>query len=125
MEWPTGRGIAFKEMLAVVLSAAVWGREWSGTHVRGHCDEAIMHMVTNRHSKNPELMHLLCCLFFIEAEHSFTLSLAHIAGVDNDLADDLLRNNLSSFLAKVPLVSPLLTRLPPALVEHQLDTDGT
>ena len=49
-------GIAFKEMFAVVVSVAVWGRRWRGQQVLGHCDnEAVVHMMASRSSKNPDL----------------------------------------------------------------------
>ena len=48
-------------------------------------------------------MHLLRCLFFIEAQ----LQLAtHIAGVHNNLAHDLSCNRHSSFLSKAPWATP-------------------
>ena len=128
LQWPLGIqwGIAFKELFAVVLSAAVWGREWRGKRVLGHGDnESVTHMLAGRSSRNPELMHLLRCLFFIEAQHGFTLSLVHISGVNNDLADDLSRDRLVSFLSKVPGAQPLPTPLPPPLLELLFDTKGT
>ena len=128
LQWPQSceLGIAFKELFVVVLSAAAWGKGWRGCQVLGHCDnEAVTHVVRSRSSKNPQLMHLLRCLFFIEAECAFALSLVHIAGVDNDLADDLSRDKLSSFLAKVPQAQPLPTPLPPPLLELLFDTEGT
>ena len=128
LRWPEGleRDIAFKELFAVVLAAAVWGRGWCGERVRGHCDSQVATDVLRaRSSRNPELMHLLRCLFFIEAEHKFVLSVVHIAGVANDLADDLSRDQLASFLSKVPQASPLPTPIPPPLVELLLDTRGT
>ena len=115
--------IAFKELLAVVLSTEVWGSEWTGTHVLCYCDnEAATHMVASRSSKNPDLMHLLRCLFFIEAQFSFTLTLKHIPGVENDRADDLSRNNLSSILSKVLDAQKIPTPLPQPLLELLLDT---
>lgn len=85
----------------------------------------VTHMAAKRHSKNPELMHLLRCLFFIEAEHSFTLSLIHIAGVENDLADDLSRNNLSSFFAKVPVPNTSSSGSGGASLQHERNVDLT
>jgi hypothetical protein len=126
--WPQDRdkGIAFKELFAVVVATAVWGRTWRGQVVRAHCDnEAVVWVMSSRTSKNPELMHLLRCLFFIEAELGFSLSVVHIAGVANDLADDLSRDRLSSFLLKVPRARPLPTPIPPPLLELMLDTAGT
>ena len=53
-----------------------------------------------------------------EAKHQFTMSIVHIAGVDNDLADDLSRNQLPSFLQKAPQAQPLPTPIPPRLPEY-------
>ena len=80
--------------------------------------------MASRSSKNPQLMHLLRCVFFIEAGFGFTLSVVHIAGVANNLADDLSRDKLVSFLQKVP-TAQLQTPLPPPLIELLLDTAGT
>lgn len=60
-------------------------------------------------------MHLLRCLFFIEAHYQFELTATHIAGVANSLADDLSRNALSSFLSKAPHMEPNPTPIPPLL----------
>lgn len=127
-QWPAGRdmGIAFKELFALVVSTAVWGKDWRGQRVLGYCDnEAVVHMLASRSSKNPELMHLLRGLFFIEAESNFSLSVVHITGVANDLADDLSRDRAMSFLSKVPHARPLPTPLPLPLLELLLDTNGT
>ena len=124
-QWPASlqRGIAFKELFAVVMAAAVWGAQWRARRIRGHCDnQAVTDMFRSRTSKEPHIMHLLRCLFFIEAKHQFTMSIVHIAGVDNDLADDLSRNQLPSFLQKAPQAQPLPTPIPPRLPELLLDT---
>ena len=53
-----------------------------GQLVRTHCDnEAVVHIMASRTSKNPELMHLLRCIYFIEASLGFSLSVRHISGV--------------------------------------------
>jgi len=59
-------GIAFKELFAAIVSAAMWGKTWRGQQVRAHCDnEAAVHVMASRSSKNPGLMPLLRCMFFI------------------------------------------------------------
>ena len=68
-------------------------------------------------------MHLL--IFFIEADKGFSLSVVHVRGVANDLADDLSRDRLTSFLSKVPTAEQLPTPLPPSLLRLLLDTRGT
>jgi len=47
-EWPQGlsQGITFKDMFAVIVAAAVWGREWRGQHILSRCDnEAVTHVI--------------------------------------------------------------------------------
>ena len=60
-------------------------------------------------------MHLLRCLYFVEATHRFELGSTYITSSDNDLADDLSRNNLSSFYSKVPQANKEPARVP---VQH-------
>jgi len=69
-------------------------------------------------------MHLLRCLFFLEATYQFELTAAHVAGKDNQLADDLSRNQLSSFRSKVPQADQDPSSIPvdlPRLLFHELD----
>lgn len=47
-------------------------------------------------------MHLLCCLFYLEAWFQFDLMAADILGSVNILEDDLSRDCLPSFLSKAP-----------------------
>ena len=54
-------------------------------------------------------MHMLCSLFFFEASLGFILSAKHIPGSQNDIADDLSKNRLSSFFTKVPYADVLPT----------------
>ena len=55
-------------------------------------------MLRSRTSKEPDLMHLLRCLFFFEAWYSFQISSSHIAGEANTLADAISRNNMVSVM---------------------------
>lgn len=108
--------IVVKEMLPIVIAAAVWGREWRG-HIVCHCDnQAVVAVLASRTSRLQHLMHLLRTLYFFEAFHGFQLQCIHIPGLKNDIADDLSRNNLSSFLLKVPAANPVACVLPPPLL---------
>ena len=90
--------IAAKEFIPIV-AAAVWGREWQGKVVGCRCDnQVVMAVLHSRTSKEPGIMHLLRCLIFFEARFSFHIIASHIAGVENSLADDISRNNMSSVL---------------------------
>ena len=109
--------IVIKEMLPIVIAAAMWGRKWQGHLVTCHCDnQAVVAVLASRTSRLQHLMHLLRCLYFFEAYHGFQLKCIHIAGLKNDIADDLSRNNLSSYFSKVPEASPLPGVLPPSLM---------
>ena len=102
------------------------GKGWHGRRVLVHCDnEAAVHMLASRSSRDAQLNHLLRCLFFIEAEFNFALSGTHIAGVDNHLADDLSRDKLSCFLSKLPQAHTLPSPIPKPLTTALLDTHAT
>ena len=114
--------IMVKEMLAVVLACAVWGSSWQGHHVTVHCDnQAVVACIRSRTSHNSHIMHMLRTLAFIEAANGLSLAPQYISTGDNHLADDLSRNNLFSFLSKVPQADRWATSLPSQLVELLLD----
>ena len=60
----------------------------------------------SRTSRDRGLMHLLRCLVFVEAHHQCHPVPEYIDTRANHLADDLSRNNASSFLLKVPDTNP-------------------
>ena len=78
-------------------------------------------IISSRSCRNQSLMHLLQCLFFMEAQLQFELTSTHIAGVHNTLADDLSHNWRSSFLSKAPWVTPHPSPAPVQLVALLLD----
>lgn len=90
--------IATKELVPIVMAAAIWGKYWVGLVVSCRCDnEAVVAVLNSRTSRDYSLMHLLRCLTFFEAKFSFRTVASHIAGVENSLADALSRNNLPFF----------------------------
>ena len=66
-------------------------------------------------------MHLLRCLFFMEAHFQFELIATHIAGVHYGLADDLSCNRRSFFLSKAPWATPHPPPVPAQLAALLLD----
>ncbi len=85
-------GIAAKELIPIIIGAVVWGSGWSGRSIRVRCDNAaVIAILNSRYSKEPLLMHMLRCLFFIEAQNQFIIRATHLAGAKNDKADDLSR----------------------------------
>ena len=110
--------IAVKELIPIILAAAIWGQCWKGLVVTCHCDNVVaVSAVQFRSCRQQHIMHLLRCLFFVEARFDFQLRCVHIPGYQNDCADDLSRNHLPSFFAKVTGAHPLPSPVPPTLLE--------
>ena len=107
LQWPEAARdltISVKELLPILIASALWGHQWAKHRVHCLCDnEAVVAVLKSRTSKHPHLMHLLQCLFFIEACYDLEITCTHIPGLDNDLADNLSRNRISAFLSKVPV----------------------
>ena len=110
--------ITIKELVPVVLMAAVWGKEWVGQTVQAHCDNAaVVETLNSETSRNAEVMHLVRCLLFLKAKWEFVLFASHIPRVANDLADALSRDNVSHFLRYYPQALPTPAHLPQQLLD--------
>ena len=95
--------IAVKELIPIVMACATWGAKWRGHRVVCHCDnQVVVACLRTRSSRHEGIMHLLRCLVFIEAHFDCFLHPEYIDTKQNHLADDLSRDNLPSFLSKVP-----------------------
>ena len=121
LEWPRhleATHITVKELIPIVLGAAVWGREWQGLSVGALCDNAAVVAIINwGNSCDQEVMHLMRCLAFIQARWHFSLRASHIKGSANDLADALSRNNKDYFLSHHPQAFLSPTPLPQELLD--------
>lgn len=76
--------------------------------------------LATRLSCNTDMMHLLRCLFFIEARFEFGLSCVHLPGAENGQADALSRNDMASFRSKVPAADQEPQPIPTQLVKTLL-----
>ena len=57
--------IAAKELVPIVISAAIWGSSWCGKSIHFFSDnQAVVTCLTKRSARDPCLAHLLMCLFF-------------------------------------------------------------
>ena len=76
-QWPKeakDRHITFKELVAIFLACAVWGDGWAGSRVTCRCDnQAVVQIISSCSCRDQSLMHLLRCLFFMEAQLQFEL----------------------------------------------------
>lgn len=112
------QNITVKELLPIVMAAALWGAGWSGKTVRAECDNtAVVAIVNSGTSREPEAMHLLRCLAFLEAEHSFYLFATHIRGVANTLTDALSRDKQTLFHSLHPQANREPVAIPASLLD--------
>ena len=85
--------ILAKELLPIVIAAAIWGKAWRGHTVFCHCDNAaVVALINAGYCKHETAMHLLRCLFFIAAHFDFDIFARHIPGSLNVAADALSHN---------------------------------
>ena len=116
--------ISVKELIPVVVAAVVWGRSWQGHVIHCQCDnQAVVAVIKSRLSPEPHMMHMLCCLFFVEVHFHLHPTASYISTKDNDTADDLSRNRVTLFHSKMPQadVAPTHIPPPPLLFNPQMD----
>ena len=98
LRWPESWSevdIVVKELVPIVVAAAIWGRHWSRSHVCFHLDNMAVVTILQSISPRGELvLHLIRCLYFYAAIYQFDYSAEHVPGVLNVAADALSRNNL-------------------------------
>ena len=110
--------ITIKEMVLIVIAAALWGQSWCRKSIRIRCDNmTVMSIVNHGSSKNKVAMHLARCLSFISAMYKFHQSACHIKGANNIVANALSQDNLPLFLSLYPQAEALPTPIPAALLD--------
>lgn len=114
LEW----SIAQKELLPIVMATMLWGKIWKGRAILAHCDnQVVVEVVNSGYSKDPGMMQLIRCLFFIRAFFDISLQVVHIPGHLNIAADAISRNNLQVFHMQVPNAHPAPSFIPAALMD--------
>ncbi len=67
-------GIAAKELTPIIIEAVVWESGWSGRNIRVCCDNVtVVAILNSRYSKEPLLMHMLRCIFFIKVQNQLII----------------------------------------------------
>ena len=116
--------IAFLELVPIILAGILWGHRWANCHVRALCDnQAVVDVIRSRYSRDNSLMHLLRCLFFVEAKYAFTIIPEHIPGKHNDIADKLSRDQMSVSLLQEASLDRHPVLIPPEASAVLLNTD--
>lgn len=82
--------IAAKELLPILVAAVLWGAKWKSALVCCHCDnEAVVQAINGEYCRQPDMAHMLRCLFFIEAKYQVCCTAKHLPGAQNRIADAL------------------------------------
>jgi len=109
--------ITVKEMVPIVIAAALWGSKWKGKTVGALChNSAIVAIINQGSSRDQDIMHLRRCLAFLEAKFEFHICTSHIKVGDNTCADALSRNNLPLFTSLHTQASQRPTAIPEPLL---------
>uniref|UniRef100_A0A1X7TD39 Reverse transcriptase domain-containing protein n=1 Tax=Amphimedon queenslandica TaxID=400682 RepID=A0A1X7TD39_AMPQE len=128
VQWPESWysiSIAAKELLPIVVSVAVWGREWAGLRVLSRCDnDAVVACLRSGSAKDPLLAHLLKILALLSALHKIQLVAVHVAGRSNGAADALSRGNSKLFFSLIPQASRAPRTVPAQLLELLWDREA-
>ena len=99
-KWPgneatQGLHIAAKELIPIIIGEVIWGKARKSGRVVAYCDNSAVVAVMNwryDHDATAALLPFSFLFFFVEAYVQFQISASHIAGLHNELADDLSRN---------------------------------
>ncbi len=101
LQWPAAwapEHIAAKEMVPVVVAAALWGRSWADKRVIFRSDNSqVVAAISSGTSRHKTVAHLTGCLFFLAASFQFVPAASHIPGHCNTAADALSRGQLAKF----------------------------
>ena len=77
-EW-SAVGIMAKELVPIVIGAAVWGPLLSRKRIELQCDnQGLVSAINKRSAKDPIVMHLLHCLWFFTALFDIDATAIHI-----------------------------------------------
>ena len=111
--WPPSlrhHPIAWREMYAVLVACTTWGTNWRRKHLLFHCDNAAVVDIWRKGTcRCPNLMSLVRAFYFCATSNYFNLSITHIPGARNHIADHLSRLSMQAFRRAAPTANPLPT----------------
>ena len=111
-EW-SAVSIMAKELVPIVISCAIWGPILARKRTQFQCDNMSLVTTINKGwAKDSIVMHLLYCLWFFTALLDIDITAAHIADINNEVADMLSRNQIKHFQSAHPHASQFPTSLP-------------
>ena len=95
--------IAYQELYPIVLSALLWGGQWTNKRLVFQCDnQATVHAINKGTSKSYPIAHLLRLLTLKSMQCNFLLKAEHIPGKSNGIGDSLSRQQIGRFCQLAP-----------------------
>ena len=117
--------IAYKELFPIVLTASLWGHQWSAKPVEFCSDNtAVVEVFRSDTSRDANLMVLLSHLSLLAARHSSVFTARHVDRKSNAIADAISRFEFQRFHQLVPHASPTGTPLPPLVLAQLPNSNG-
>ena len=116
LQWPDSLAevdIAVKQLVPIVVAAAIWGRLWYHSHVCFHSDNmAVVSILHSQSARGGIALHLLHCFYFYTAFFQFDYSTKHVPGVLNTAADAISGNHMALFSSPVPQATQSCVPIP-------------
>ena len=95
--------MAFLELYPIVVSAILWGSQWTTKRILFWCDnEATVAIVKKGRSKCLQIMKLMRKLTWCACKYNFHFSAKHVPGYQNDISDALSRLQIDRFRKLAP-----------------------
>ncbi|CAG2217078.1 unnamed protein product [Mytilus edulis] len=95
--------MAFLELYPIVVSAILWGSQWTTKRILVWCDnEATVAIVKKGRSKCLQIMKLMRKLTWCACKYNFHFSAKHVPGYQNDISDALSRLQIDRFRKLAP-----------------------
>lgn len=112
------KDIDFKELFAILAAVVTWGHQWAGKRVIIVTDnKPITQIWSSGSTPSPHLMCLTRKIFLFAAANNFSLSLKHILGHFNPVADALSRFQMPKFRRLMPDAETNPTPIPATVWE--------
>ncbi|VDI44417.1 Hypothetical predicted protein [Mytilus galloprovincialis] len=106
--------MAYLELYPIVISAILWGHEWSTKRILFHCDNmSSVYIINKGRSKCNVIMNLVRRLTWCAAKFNFVVHAVHVPGKENNIADALSRYQMKRFRQLAPEASPNPCTCPP------------
>ena len=110
LAWIQQMSINWREMFAIVVAAATFGRQWSGRRTMLHCDnQCVVNVISSGSCRSSDIMILVRSLFYISAMFNFEVSCCYVNTKLNSVADSLSRLQFERFFSLAPCANKSMT----------------